>query len=97
MFGIAVAALTAVAAGHVPGVRRAAVTVLTDHVGSAVTLTTAAVAVAVGGGLTAGFTAAQLITDTLWNQKAKSWRVWHKVLAGFSLTGVCFFFWLLDI
>lgn len=65
VLGVAVAALTAVAAGHVPGVRRAAVTVLTDHVGSAETLTATAVAVTVGGGLTAGFTAAQRITDTL--------------------------------
>lgn len=47
MFGVAVAGLTAAATRHVPGVGRAAVAVLTDHIGQAVTLTAAAVAVTV--------------------------------------------------
>ncbi len=47
VFGVAVAGLTAVAARHVPGVGCTAVTLLTDHILEAVTLTAAAVAVTV--------------------------------------------------
>lgn len=47
VFGIAVAGLTAAATRHVPGVGRAAVAVLTDYIGQAVTLTAAAVTVTV--------------------------------------------------
>lgn len=65
MFGVAVAGLTAMAARHVPGVRRAAVAVLTDHVRKAVTLSAAAVAVTVARCRTAGGIAAQLVTNTL--------------------------------
>lgn len=65
MFGVAVAGLTAAAARHVPGVGGAAVAVLTDHVGEAVTLTAAALAVTVAGRRTAGGVAAQLVTHTL--------------------------------
>ena len=62
---VAGAALAAEAARHVPGVGRAAVAVLTDHVGQAVTLPAAPVAVTVAGGRTAGRLAAQLVAHTL--------------------------------
>lgn len=71
MFGVAVAALTAGAAGHVPGIGGAAVAVLTDNVGQAVTLTAAAIAVAVAGGRTAGLVGSQCVTNTLCDHKKK--------------------------
>lgn len=88
MLRVAVAALTAGTAGHVPGVGRTAVTVLTNHVGSAMALAAAAVAVAVGGGLAAGLVAAQLIADTLCDHKAELWTVYQQLnnlLAKFSI------------
>lgn len=47
MVGVAVTRLAAVAARHVPGVGRALIAVLTNHIWQAVTLTAAAVAVTV--------------------------------------------------
>lgn len=72
VFGVTVAGLTATATCHVPGVGRTAVTVLTDHVREAVTLTAAAVTVTVARWWTAGGIAAQLITNTLCEQKPSS-------------------------
>lgn len=85
MFGVAVAGLTAAAARHVPGVGRAAVAVLTDHVGEAVTLTAAAVAVTVTGGRTAGGIAAQLVTNTLCGQEPDFIRIYQDFTQQFNL------------
>lgn len=65
MFGAAVTVLTAAATRHIPGVKSAAVTLQADHVGEAVALTAAAVAVTVGGRRTAGGVTSQLVTNTL--------------------------------
>lgn len=68
VFGVTVTGLTAGAARHVPGVGSATVTVLTDHIWEAATLTAAAVAVTVAGWWTAGGLAAQMVTDALWGR-----------------------------
>lgn len=49
MFGVAVTGLTAAATRHVPGVGRATVAVLTDHIREAAALTAVEVAVTVAG------------------------------------------------
>lgn len=65
MFGVTATVLAATAAGHVPGVQRAAVAVLTGDVGQTEALTAAAMAVTVTGRRTAGGIAPHLVTDAL--------------------------------
>lgn len=65
VLGVTVAGLTPLSARHVPGVGRALVAVLTNHIGQAVTLAAAAVAVTVAGRWTAGGLAAQTVADAL--------------------------------
>lgn len=63
--GVALAGLAPVPACHVPGVGCAAVTVLTNHVGEAVALAAAAIAVALICRRAAGGVAAQTVADAL--------------------------------
>lgn len=69
MIGVTVAGLAPGPACNVPGVGCAAVTVLTNYIGQAVTLTAAALAVAVTWRWAAGRLAAQTVADALWSKK----------------------------
>lgn len=74
MIGVTVAGLAPCPACNVPGVGCAAVTVLTNHVGQAVALAAAALAVAVTWRRAAGGLAAQTVADALCDKKKKGFR-----------------------
>lgn len=65
MIGVAIAGLAPRPTRHVPGVGCTAVTLLTNHVGQAVALAAAALAVAVARRRAAGGLAAQTVADAL--------------------------------
>lgn len=69
MIGVTVAGLAPCPACNVPGVGCAAVTVLANHVGQAVALAAATLAVAVTWRRAAGGLAAQTVAHALWSEE----------------------------